>query len=184
MAQQVACGAGGVPVHWAVVRHLYPIYLLSVLAGAASLGATLPALAASGAGAPAVTFYVSPDGRDDWSGKRAEPAGRAGPGFIVTPNFYTLKSYNFSDNYALYVGHLADRMSNNRSFKGNWATTKGIQRGDVRRLQLHLESQGYNVGGADGLVGFRSRIAIGQWQEKLGRKVTCFPDRGLLKAVP
>jgi lytic murein transglycosylase len=112
------------------------------------------------------------------------PAGRAGPGFIVTPNFYTLKSYNFSDNYALYVGHLADRMSNNRSFKGNWATTKGIQRGDVRRLQLHLESQGYNVGGADGLVGFRSRIAIGQWQEKLGRKVTCFPDRGLLKAVP
>ncbi|MCO0638151.1 lytic murein transglycosylase, partial [Lutimaribacter sp. EGI FJ00014] len=33
------------------------------------------------------------------------PAGRLGPAFIVTPNFYRLKDYNESDLYALFVGH-------------------------------------------------------------------------------
>ena len=38
------------------------------------------------------------------------PAGRNGPAFIVTPNFYVLKDYNMSDLYALFVGHVGDRM--------------------------------------------------------------------------
>lgn len=112
------------------------------------------------------------------------PAGRGGPTFIVTENFYTLKRYNFSDNYALYVGHLADRMSDNRPFVGSWASTSGISRGDIRRLQQHLVALGHDVGGVDGLVGFRTRIAIGRWQDSLGRAVTCFPDRDLIAAIP
>ena len=38
------------------------------------------------------------------------PAGRNGPAFIVTPNFYVLKDYNKSDLYALFVGHVGDRI--------------------------------------------------------------------------
>ena len=34
------------------------------------------------------------------------PAGRNGPAFLVTPNFYVLKEYNKSDLYALFVGHV------------------------------------------------------------------------------
>ena len=37
------------------------------------------------------------------------PAGRNGPAFIVTPNFYVLKEYNESDLYALFIGNLGDR---------------------------------------------------------------------------
>ncbi|MCB1477151.1 MAG: peptidoglycan-binding protein, partial [Rhodobiaceae bacterium] len=33
-----------------------------------------------------------------------------------------------------------------------------------------------DVGGADGLVGFKTRIAIGEWQRANGLPVTCFPD--------
>ncbi len=112
------------------------------------------------------------------------PAGLGGPAFIVTENFQTLKHYNFSDNYALYVGHLADRMADNRPFAGSWTSTSGVSRGDVRRLQEHLEAQGYDVGGADGLVGFRTRAAVGRWQSSMGRPVTCFPDRDLIASLP
>jgi len=38
------------------------------------------------------------------------PAGRFGPAFVVTSNFSVLKSYNESDAYALFVGHVGDRM--------------------------------------------------------------------------
>ncbi len=112
------------------------------------------------------------------------PAGRAGPAFIVTENFYTLKRYNFSDNYALYIGHLSDRLKNAGAFAGGWRAETGLTRGDVRRLQEHLETLGYDVGGADGLVGFKTRIAIGAWQIATGRAPTCFPDRALIASVP
>ena len=112
------------------------------------------------------------------------PAGGGGPAFVVTENFYTLKHYNNSDNYALYIGHLADRMANNHPFDGAWASTTGVSRGDIRRLQKHLEALGHDVGGADGLVGFRTRIAIGRWQADTQRRVTCFPDRDLIASLP
>ena len=53
------------------------------------------------------------------------PAGRYGPAFIALKNFYVLKTYNFSDLYALFVGHLADRMGNNRPFDAGGRRLKG-----------------------------------------------------------
>ena len=41
------------------------------------------------------------------------PAGRSGPAYIATENVYVLKKYNESDLYALFIGHLADRLSAN-----------------------------------------------------------------------
>lgn len=111
------------------------------------------------------------------------PAGRHGPAFIVSENFYILKKYNFSDLYALYVGHLADRMADNRSFASSWGDVGSFSRADVRRMQLAMEAQGYDVGGADGLVGFKTRTATGLWQEKAGQKPTCFPDAGMVRNV-
>lgn len=111
------------------------------------------------------------------------PAGRFGPAFIVSENFHVLKKYNFSDLYALYVGHLADRLANNRKFATNWGKVGGFTRADVRRMQLALEGHGHDVGGADGLVGFKTRIAVGRWQAKAGQESTCFPDAGMVKNV-
>ncbi|HHZ08811.1 MAG TPA: lytic murein transglycosylase [Rhizobiales bacterium] len=112
------------------------------------------------------------------------PAGRSGPAFIVTPNFYVLKEYNESDLYALFIGHGADRIAHgDRTFAGRWGKVGGLYRSDVAALQKALERKGYDVGGADGLPGFRTRRSIGDWQERAGRAATCFPDAELVEAL-
>ncbi|MER2535388.1 MAG: lytic murein transglycosylase [Rhizobiaceae bacterium] len=112
------------------------------------------------------------------------PAGRNGPAFIVTPNFYVLKEYNESDLYALFVGHAADRISGgDRRFSGAWGPVGGLYRSDVAAMQRGLEKLGYDVGGADGLPGFRTRRSIGEWQAKKGLPASCFPDAGIVKAL-
>ncbi|QPC88590.1 lytic murein transglycosylase [Mesorhizobium sp. NBSH29] len=112
------------------------------------------------------------------------PAGRSGPSFIVTPNFYVLKAYNESDLYALFIGHAADRIAHgDKPFAGAWGAVGGLYRSDVASLQRGLEKQGFDVGGADGLPGFKTRRSIGAWQEKNGQAATCFPDSGLVKAL-
>ncbi|WP_102961016.1 lytic murein transglycosylase [Mangrovicella endophytica] len=111
------------------------------------------------------------------------PEGRLGPTFVVTPNFYVLKDYNNSDLYALFIGHLADRMSGGTGFAGRWTKTEGLTRGDVARLQRKLEAMGSDVGGADGLPGFKTRRSIGLAEEKQGLDVTCWPSKSLLRAL-
>jgi len=111
------------------------------------------------------------------------PAGRFGPAFIATENFYVIKQYNRSDLYALYVGHLADRFADNRPLQGRWKAVGKLTRGDVKALQDKLIAQGYDVGGADGLVGYKTRIAIGKWQARNGINVTCMPDLNTLNSL-
>ncbi len=112
------------------------------------------------------------------------PAGRSGPAFIATPNFYVLKEYNESDLYALFIGHGADRIAGgDKSFAGKWGKVGGLYRSDIAGLQQALEKKGYDVGGADGLPGFKTRRSIGDWQAKNGRAATCFPDKELVAAV-
>ena len=112
------------------------------------------------------------------------PAGRHGPAFIVTPNFYVLKEYNESDLYALFIGHGADRIAyGDKTFSGTWGKVGGLYRSDIAALQKALEQKGYDVGGADGLPGFRTRRSIGDWQAKNGKAPTCFPDKATVSAV-
>ena len=112
------------------------------------------------------------------------PAGRNGPAFIVTPNFYVLKDYNESDVYALFIGHGADRIaSGDKRFTGAWGKVDGLYRSDVASMQRGLEKLGYDVGGADGLPGFKTRRSIGDWQAKNGQAATCFPDKAIVEAM-
>lgn len=113
------------------------------------------------------------------------PAGRHGPAFLVTPNFYVLKEYNESDLYALFVGHAADRIAHGDfGFSASWDDVGGgLDRGDVAAMQRGLEARGYDVGGADGLAGFKTRRSIGDWQARNGRDPTCFPDLDVARAL-
>ncbi len=111
------------------------------------------------------------------------PAGRSGPAFIVTPNFYVLKDYNTSDLYALFVGHVGDRIQYGvGDFRGRWGDVGNLYRSDVASMQQVLVQQGHDVGGVDGLPGYKTRRSIGRWQEASGSTPTCFPDASL-KAV-
>jgi lytic murein transglycosylase len=111
------------------------------------------------------------------------PAGRFGPAFIVTENFYVLKAYNNSDLYALYVSHLADRFGEGQPFRTPWSKTTGFTRANVAAMQRKLQAKGDDVGATDGLIGFKTRIAVGKWQAAHGRPVTCYPDAAMLRDV-
>ncbi|NVO57748.1 lytic murein transglycosylase [Rhodobacteraceae bacterium B1Z28] len=112
------------------------------------------------------------------------PAGRNGPAFLVTPNFYVLKEYNKSDLYALFVGHVGDRIQFGvGNFSGRWGKVGGLYRSDIAAMQRALEQQGHDVGGADGLPGFKTRRSIGRWQEATGQSPTCFPEKRMKGAL-
>jgi lytic murein transglycosylase len=111
------------------------------------------------------------------------PAGRLGPAFLVSENFYVLKQYNESDLYALFIGHLADRLRDGSSFRAAWAPTNPMRRGAIWTMQERLQAQGHDVGKVDGLIGFATRTAIGQWQRKSKQDETCFPDAALIRMI-
>jgi membrane-bound lytic murein transglycosylase B len=112
------------------------------------------------------------------------PGGALGPTFLVSENFYVIKEYNFSDLYALFVAHLADRIAgNDRAFVTPWQPIDRIDHGQIQRMQLGLIGRGYDVGGADGLVGYRTRISVGRFQAGAGVPVTCFPNAATIAAA-
>lgn len=111
------------------------------------------------------------------------PAGRFGPGFLVTPNFYTIKAYNNSDLYALFVGIGADLLSGGELPNGGWKPTDRLTRGDVARLQEKLEEKGYDVGGVDGFAGYKTRRSIGEAQAAATLAQSCWPTRQLVETL-
>jgi len=111
------------------------------------------------------------------------PAGRFGPAFLVSDNFYVLKAYNESDVYALTVGIVGDRVERAGAIRGAWGKLDRFSRGDVRAVQRRLEAMGHDVGTTDGLVGFRTRVALGRWQASQGLPVTCYPDKATIAAL-
>jgi lytic murein transglycosylase len=112
------------------------------------------------------------------------PAGRFGPAFIVTPNFYVLKEYNESDLYALFIGNAADRIQFGAGpFATPWREIDTMLRSDIAALQRKLEAKGFDVGGADGLPGYKTRRSIGEWQRENGLEPSCFPSREVLAGI-
>src|SRR5437773_5643836 len=71
--------------------------------------------------------YVPAHGRRPGAAELKEPAslllpaGIYGPGFLILPNYFVLKDYNFSDLYVLFVGSLSDRILDARAFETHWA---------------------------------------------------------------
>ena len=131
-----------------------------------------------------VTGRPFPDAERAQSGMVLVPAGIYGPQFVVTPNFYVIKEYNNSDLYALFVGNLADRIAHGSGdFATGWQDRGTMLRSDVAKIQKALEGKGYDVGGSDGLPGYKTRRSIGEWQGKAGLQPTCYPEPALLKAL-
>ena len=125
-----------------------------------------------------------PDAERGREGFLMMPAGRNGPAFVVTPNFYVLKDYNTSDLYALWVGHLGDRVQYGMGpFRAGWGRTDRLSRSAVAAAQRTLERMGHDVGGADGLAGYKTRRSIGRWQEGRGARATCWPDAAVVRSL-
>ena len=95
-----------------------------------------------------------------------------GPMFLVTRNFDALYSYNASENYALAIAHLADRLRGGGDFVTPWPTDDaGLSRAQKREIQIMLIARGHDIGAVDGALGERSRAAIRLEQARLGQVV-------------
>ncbi len=96
-------------------------------------------------------------------------AGPNGPAFLMTKNFFVLKSYNNADKYALAVGHLADRLAGYDEFVVDWP--RGYTRlneEESKELQASLLQKGFYDGEIDGKIGGGSRKAIKSYQKSVG----------------
>ncbi len=108
------------------------------------------------------------------------PGGSYGPAFLVFENFMVLKRYNFADLYAVFVGHLADRMAGGGNFATAWTTPRIISTREIEEIQERLQARGLPVEKIDGKAGMNTRNLIGQYQKASGIKIDCWPGADVL----
>ena len=108
------------------------------------------------------------------------PAGPYGPAFLTLQNFYVLKGYNFSDLYALFVGHLADRIAGGSRFETAWGKVTQMPSDRLEAMQRRLAADGFYNDKIDGKAGMKTRSALGAYQKANQLKVDCWPDAALL----
>ena len=95
------------------------------------------------------------------------PAGHAGPAFLVYGNFDVIMRWNRSENYALAVGRLADRIAGGGPLvRAPDPDEPPVSRDDVRGLQAGLVRLGYDPGEVDGVFGSRTRRALARFQQE------------------
>ncbi|HEY9215786.1 MAG TPA: lytic murein transglycosylase [Ancylobacter sp.] len=109
------------------------------------------------------------------------PAGPYGPAFMTPANYFVLKSYNFADLYVLYVGHLADRIEDDRPFAKDWDTIKLVKTRDLEFMQKTMAKQGLYADKIDGKAGMKTRAALGAYQKANGLPLDCWPDAQVLE---
>ena len=112
------------------------------------------------------------------------PAGRKGPAFLLLKNFSVIKRYNVSTSYALAVGHLSDRLRGGGAFETAWPGKEPALTLDERtRVQAHLKTRGLYDGPVDGDIGSGSRLAIAEYQRKVGLKADGVASRKVLQLL-
>lgn len=111
------------------------------------------------------------------------PGGTYGPQFLVTENFKVLRAYNTSDLYALYVGHLSDRIAGGGTFVTPWAKIRQLDPAGILEVQQRLDRHGLSIGKFDGRIGSETRLKIGLYQRSVGLAVDCWPSARLLSAM-
>jgi membrane-bound lytic murein transglycosylase B len=92
-----------------------------------------------------------------------------GPSFLLGPNFYSVKSYNPSMNYALAICHLGDRILGAPPFTNPFpGSERALTLPEVQELQTRLTKAGFDTGGTDGRVGNDTMKAVKDYQTKMG----------------
>lgn len=94
-----------------------------------------------------------------------------------------LRAYNTSDLYALFVGHLADRIAGGGDFRSPWAPIRQLEPAGILEVQTRLHQTGYEIAKLDGRIGSETRLKIGLYQRKAGLGVDCWPSAALLASM-
>ena len=94
---------------------------------------------------------------------------QGGPSFLLGPNFYAVKSYNPSMNYALAIVHLGDRIQGAGPFIQPFpGSERALTLAEIQEVQTRLTKAGFDTGGTDGRVGNDTMQAVRDFQTKAG----------------
>jgi membrane-bound lytic murein transglycosylase B len=92
-----------------------------------------------------------------------------GPTFLLGQNFYAVRSYNPSMNYALAIVHLGDRLTGGGPFVQPFPGSERTPTlAEVQEIQTRLTRLGFDTGGTDGRVGNDTMKAVRDFQKKTG----------------
>ncbi|WP_281981605.1 lytic murein transglycosylase [Thalassorhabdomicrobium marinisediminis] len=110
------------------------------------------------------------------------PMGRKGPAFLAYPNFDVYFEWNQSFVYVLTAAYFGTRLEGAPVYNaGN--PDPGLSGEQIQELQRKLQARGHDVGGADGIIGANTRIAIQAEQQRLGMPADAWPTPALLNAL-
>lgn len=111
------------------------------------------------------------------------PGGVYGaPAFLVYPNFEAIMTWNRSILYAIAVGALADRVAGEGPFVTPPPTQeRPLSRAEVEELQTLLNSNGFDAGEPDGVVGPKTRGALRAYQKAARLPADGYPTIALLE---
>ncbi|MBV7408275.1 lytic murein transglycosylase [Maritimibacter sp. DP1N21-5] len=97
------------------------------------------------------------------------PAGAGRVALMVLRNYHVLLRYNRSRNYAIAIGHLADRIGGGKPFRGSWPDDSHVPGpDDLREVQIHLNALGYATQELDGTEGPGTDRAVRAYQRARG----------------
>ena len=112
------------------------------------------------------------------------PSDYRGPAFLVFDNFRVIKRWNNSNNYALAVGHLADRIIGRDALsKTQPSDDEAMSKEDMQLIQERLNSLGYEAGEPDGVSGSRTRSALRAFQVAHNLPADGHPNHSMLKKL-
>jgi membrane-bound lytic murein transglycosylase B len=104
------------------------------------------------------------------------PAGSDGPAFLVYDNFAAIMRWNRSENFAISIGHLADRIAGAGGLNRPPPAGEQLTRDQLQASQSALTENGFDAGPADGVPGSATRAAIREFQESRGLVADGFAD--------
>ena len=111
------------------------------------------------------------------------PAGHTGPSFLIYDNFDVILRWNNSEFYAIAVGHLADRIIGKSPLSKPLPDLPRYSIDQVKQLQAGLNSLGFDVGKADGIMGPATRKGIREFQASKNWIADGYPDANVFDAV-
>lgn len=118
----------------------------------------------------------------DLPAKLLLPMGHKGPAFLTYPNFDVYFEWNQSFVYVLTAAYFATRLEGAPIYNPG-TPDAGLSGEQIQALQQKLQALGHDVGGADGILGARTRAAIQAEQSRMGLPADGWPTLTLLNAL-
>ena len=120
-------------------------------------------------------------GLPNGNGSIIMPAGARGPAFLILDNFRSILRYNNSDNYALGVAFLGERIAGRPGIQGNWPRSdRPLSTSERQEIQQRLRAKGFYDGEIDGLFGSGTMEAVSAYQRSIGTTPDGYPTSILL----